>query len=109
MSTVLGADDYVVKPFSPRELMARVRAQLRRHRAPAADEPVLVADGLRLDPNTARVEAQGREVGLTASEFRLLRALMRQPGRVLSRDELIGALHGEADSGVVDRTVDVHL
>ena len=105
----LGADDYVVKPFSPRELMARVRAQLRRHRAPAADEPVLVADGLRLDPNTARVEAQGREVGLTASEFRLLRALMRQPGRVLSRDELIGALHGEADSGVVDRTVDVHL
>jgi DNA-binding response OmpR family regulator len=82
----LGADDYVVKPFSPRELMARVRAQLRRHRAPSRAEPLLEADGLRLDPNAARVEVDGRDVPLTASEFRLLQALMRNPTRVMSRD-----------------------
>jgi DNA-binding response OmpR family regulator len=105
----LGADDYVVKPFSPRELMARVRAQLRRHRAQPAIEPVLVADGLTLDPNSARVEVDGRLVALTASEFRLLHALMRDPARVISRDELIDALHGENDPGIIDRTVDVHV
>jgi two-component system, OmpR family, response regulator ResD len=105
----IGADDYVVKPFSPRELMARVRAQLRRHRSPSVSEPVLVADGLRLDPNGARVEVDGHEVELTASEFRLLHALMRHPARVLSRDELIDALHGELDPGIIDRTVDVHV
>jgi DNA-binding response OmpR family regulator len=105
----LGADDYVLKPFSPRELMARVRAQLRRHRGPATPEPILVADGLRLDPNGVRVEVDGREIGLTASEFRILHALMRNPTRVLTRDELIDALHGNDDPGIVDRTVDVHL
>ena len=105
----LGADDYVVKPFSPRELMARVRAQLRRHRAPATSAPILVADGLRLDPNAARVQIDGDEVELTASEFRLLHALMRQPARVLSRDELIDALHADHDPGIIDRTVDVHV
>jgi DNA-binding response OmpR family regulator len=105
----LGADDYIVKPFSPRELMARIRAQLRRHRAPSPHEPILVADGLRLDPNGMRVELDDDEVALTASEFRLLHALMRQPARVLSRDELIDALHGDHDPGIVDRTVDVHV
>jgi DNA-binding response OmpR family regulator len=105
----IGADDYVVKPFSPRELMARVRAQLRRHRPASVQEPILVADGLRLDPNGARVEVDGGEVALTASEFRLLHALMRSPARVLSRDELIDALHGDHDPGIIDRTVDVHV
>jgi DNA-binding response OmpR family regulator len=105
----LGADDYVVKPFSPRELMARVRAQLRRHAAPRADAPVLVADGLRLDPAAVRVEVDGREVALTASEFRILRALMERPSRVFSRDELIEAVHDGEDPGIIDRTVDVHL
>jgi DNA-binding response OmpR family regulator len=105
----LGADDYVVKPFSPRELMARIRAQLRRRRSPSVQEPILVADGLRLDPNGARVEIDGDEIELTASEFRLLHALMRNPARVLSRDELIDALHGEHDPGNIDRTVDVHV
>jgi DNA-binding response OmpR family regulator len=105
----LGADDYVVKPFSPRELMARIRAQLRRHRSPAVQEPILVADGLQLDPNGARVEVDGSPVELTASEFRLLHALMRNPARVLSRDELINALHGVNDPGIIDRTVDVHV
>jgi DNA-binding response OmpR family regulator len=105
----LGADDYVVKPFSPRELMARIRAQLRRGRAPSLPQPALVADGLRLDPAGVRVEVDGREVNLTASEFRLLRMLMERAGRVLTRDELIEALHDGDDSGIIDRTIDVHL
>jgi DNA-binding response OmpR family regulator len=105
----LGADDYVVKPFSPRELMARVRAQIRRHRAPEADAPVLVAEGIRLDPAAVRVEVDGRPVGLTATEFRALHALMERPARVYSRDELINAMHDGDDPGIIDRTVDVHL
>ena len=105
----LGADDYVVKPFSPRELMARVRARLRRHRAPSTDAPVLVADGLRLDPNAVRVEMAGTEIALTATEFRLLQVLMERPTRVFSRDDLIAAVHGDDDPGIIDRTIDVHL
>ena len=105
----LGADDYVVKPVSPRELMARVRAQLRRHRPSEAEAPVLVADGLRLDPNAVRVELAGLPVALTATEFRLLHAFMQRPMRVFTRDDLINAVHGEPDPGIVDRTIDVHL
>ncbi len=105
----LGADDYIVKPFSPRELMARVRAQLRRRHAPTTDLPVLAADRLELDPNRMLVSVNGRAVDLTASEFRLLHAIMQRPMRVFSRDELISVLHGEDDPGVIDRTVDVHL
>jgi DNA-binding response OmpR family regulator len=105
----LGADDYVVKPFSPRELMARVRAQLRRHRRAEAEVPVLVADGLRLDPNAVRVELNDEPIALTATEFRLLEALMQRPTRVFSRDDLITAVHGDHDPGIIDRTIDVHL
>ncbi len=105
----LGADDYVVKPFSPRELMARVRAQLRRHRPPDVPEPQLAADDLVLDPNTMQVELAGRATPLTASEFRLLYAMMQRPMRVFSRDELIDVLHGGDDPGIIDRTVDVHI
>lgn len=105
----LGADDYVVKPFSPRELMARVRAQLRRRTAETEDQPVLAAPGLRLDPNTVEVMLDGRPVAVTPIEFRLLHALMRRPGRVFTRDELITAIHGDDDPGIIDRTIDVHL
>lgn len=105
----LGADDYIVKPFSPRELMARIRVQLRRHRPPEEDQPVLVADGLVLDPNAVEVQLDGGPLDVTPFEFRLLHALMRRPGRVFSRDELIDAIHGMDDPGIIDRTIDVHL
>ena len=105
----LGADDYVVKPFSPRELMARIRALLRRHGATAADEPVLTAGGLALDPNSMEVTLDGESVDLTPIEFRILRALMRRAGRVFSRDELITVVHGDDDPGIIDRTIDVHV
>jgi DNA-binding response OmpR family regulator len=105
----LGADDYVVKPFSPRELMARVRVQLRRHRPSSDNQPVLAADGLVLDPNAVEVTLDDRPIAITPAEFRILYALMRRPGRVFSRDELVEALHGDDDPGIIDRTIDVHL
>lgn len=105
----IGADDYVVKPFSPRELMARIRVQLRRRASPIVDQPVLTADGLRLDPNAVELELDGHPIGITPIEFHLLLTLMRRPGRVYSRDELITAVHGDDDPGIIDRTVDVHL
>ena len=106
----VGADDYVVKPFSPRELMARIRALLRRRRLDAQrDEAVLDADGLRVDPNAVEVRLDGATLELTPFEFRLLIGLMRRPGRVFSRDDLIDAIHGHDDPGIIDRTIDVHM
>ena len=106
----MGADDYVVKPFSPRELMARVRALLRRRRLEAEqEEPILVAGPLEVDPNAVEATLDGRPLDLTPFEFRILRGLMRRPGRVFSRDDLIDAIHGNDDPGIIDRTIDVHL
>jgi len=106
----VGADDYVVKPFSPRELMARIRALLRRRRLDAQeDQPVLLADGLEVDPNAVEASLDGAPLELTPFEFRLLLGLMRRPGRVFSRDDLIDAIHGHDDPGIIDRTIDVHL
>ncbi len=106
----LGADDYVTKPFSPRELTLRVRAVLRR-RGPAAETPParIVEHGpLRIDPERHRCHVQGDEVTLTAKEFELLRNLMERPGRVLTRDQLLDAVWG-SDIAVTTRTIDTHL
>jgi two-component system phosphate regulon response regulator PhoB len=105
----LGADDYVVKPFSPKELVARARAVLRRARAPEIT-PVLTAGALRLDPGRHVVAVAGVPVELTAKEFGLLEAFLRSAGRVLSREHLLTRIWGydRADE-IESRTVDVHI
>jgi DNA-binding response OmpR family regulator len=103
----LGADDYVTKPFSPRELVSRVRAVLRRTQGTVA-QPPLVLGPVQLDLETREVLVDGAEVLLTVTEFDLLAALMRRPGRVLSREQLLSEVWGyEAAAGT--RTVDVHV
>ena len=102
-----GADDYVVKPFSLPELMARVKAILRRAR-PEAVSPALKSGELELDRETIRVRRGGREVRLGPTEFRLLEFLMKSPGRVFSREQLLDAVWGR-DVYVDERTVDAHV
>jgi two-component system phosphate regulon response regulator PhoB len=102
-----GADDYMVKPFSVPELMARIKALLRRAR-PDAVSQVLRAGDLELDRETFRVRRSGREVHLGPTEFRLLEFLMRTPGRVFSREQLLDGVWGR-DVYVDERTVDVHI
>jgi DNA-binding response OmpR family regulator len=105
----LGADDYVVKPFSPRELVERVKAILRRTRgATDARQTVLACDGLVLDTEKYTVSLNGQPVALTPSEYKLLRTLMSRPGRVFSRDELLDHINGPGEV-VVDRVIDVHI
>jgi two-component system phosphate regulon response regulator PhoB len=103
----LGADDYVTKPFSPRELMARIKAVLRRH-APQVTEDVVELGGLRLDPSTHRITAGGVDVNLGPTEFRLLHYLMTHPERVHSRTQLLDQVWGD-HVFVEERTVDVHI
>lgn len=105
----LGADDYVVKPFSPRELVERVKAILRRTESrPAQEDQILSHGGLILDPVKCKVTINDEPVSLTTSEYKLLHTLMASPGRVFSREALLDRFyeHGET---VIDRVIDVHV
>jgi DNA-binding response OmpR family regulator len=104
----IGADDYVTKPFSPRELVARIRAILRR--IDRQDEPSdrIEAAGVSIDLARMRVEADGRTIELTPTEFQLLVALARQPGRIFTRSQLLDAIHGVAFESY-ERAIDAHV
>jgi two-component system phosphate regulon response regulator PhoB len=102
-----GADDYITKPFSPRELVSRIRAVLRR-RAPQMTEEPVEAIGLRLDPTSHRVSGNGKPLELGPTEFRLLHFFMTHPERVYTRSQLLDQVWGD-DVFVEERTVDVHI
>jgi two-component system phosphate regulon response regulator PhoB len=102
-----GADDYITKPFSPRELMARIRAVLRRH-IPVMPDVTVAAEGLELSPSSHRVTANGTAVELGPTEFRLLHFFMTHPERVYSRTQLLDQVWG-TQVFVEERTVDVHI
>lgn len=104
----MGADDYVTKPFSPREVVARVKTILRRASG-ERQEKVVRRGGLEMDLDRHRVLVGGNEIRLTPVEFKLLHTLMRSPERVFSRDVLLDHLYANHEAAVVDRTIDVHI
>ena len=106
----LGADDYVVKPFSPRELMARVKAVLRRAPRPNPGRKARLShDNVILDLDKRQLSVAGRPVALTPHEYAILEALMSAPGRIFTRDELLDRIYPKGEAVVIDRVVDVHI
>jgi len=104
----LGADDYVAKPFSPRELTARVRAVLRRAEGGEVQPELLEAGGIHLDTSSRAVSVRGEKMDLTPTEFDLLALFMQNPGRVFTRMQLLDKVQGYAYEGY-ERTIDVHI
>jgi len=104
----IGADDYVVKPFSPKELVARVRAVLRRTRTAARGDEIVRAGDVEIDTAKMRVSVGGTQVDLTPIEFQLLATLAREPGRVFTRSQLLDAVHGVAIESY-ERAIDAHV
>jgi two-component system phosphate regulon response regulator PhoB len=104
----MGADDYVTKPFKIKPLIQRVKALLRRKKVAATEGEVVAAGGVEIDRAQHRATCHGEELNLTPTEFRLLWALVRQPGRAFSRHELMEAAMGD-DALVLERTIDVHV
>jgi two-component system phosphate regulon response regulator PhoB len=104
----LGADDYIPKPFSPREVVLRIKAVLRRHQGEAGEPDRLEIGRIRLDTAAHRAQVRGNEIPLTATEFRLLRVLMERQGRVQTRSRLLTDVWGYAED-VDSRTVDTHV
>ena len=105
----IGADDYVLKPFRPRELIARVKSVLRRGRLKEeVNEDIVSIDGMAIDCNRHEVRLEGKKINLTAMEFKLLHFLASHPGRVFTREHILNNVSSE-DAYIIDRNIDVHI